>query len=226
MIQLKEHHSKVAHEQLDEIKVLKGKAIQTRRLENQTKNSLQNLQKKNKQIVEPYTKAKVDLEEIKDQTVQYMKIKEQLKTHKLILKAKEDELKELKWCHELLYQRLLLMENDAAHLKEKMEDVTQAKIQQKNLDELILKEKVTHLEAISEQQRAVLAEIITRFNIDMDSDKSPTSSIQDVTNVIDEKNKQISELEEEIRNIREKEETLLQTRLLNIRKENDDIILQ
>ena len=226
MIQLKEHHSKVAHEQLDEIKVLKGKAIQTRRLENQTKNSLQNLQKKNKQIVEPYTKAKVDLEEIKDQTVQYMKIKEQLKTHKLILKAKEDELKELKWCHELLYQRLLLMENDAAHLKEKMEDVTQAKRQQKNLDELILKEKVTHLEAINEQQRAVLAEIITRFNIDMDSDKSPTSSIQDVTNVIDEKNKQISELEEEIRNIREKEETLLQTRLLNIRKENDDIILQ
>ena len=223
---MKEHHSKVAHEQLDEIKLLKEKAIQTRRLENQTKKSLQNLQMKNKQIVEPYTKAKADLEEIKGQTVQYMEIKDQLRTQKLILKSKEDELKELKWCHELLYQRHLLMENDTVHLKEKMEDVTQAKRQQRNLEELILKQRVTHLEAVSEQQRAVLGEIITRFNIDMDTDKSVISSIQDLTNVIDEKNKKISELEEEIKNIREKEEALLQTSRLNITKATDNIIQQ
>ena len=71
------------------------------------------------------------------QTAQYMEIKDQLRTQKLILKAKEDELKELKWCHELLYQRHLLMENDTVHLKEKMEDVTQAKRQQKNLALLV-----------------------------------------------------------------------------------------
>lgn len=119
------------------MKVLKDQ-LQARKLQlRQTEKKMNETKYKNKNIVEPLTQAKEEVDNLRIECKEFKKQKLIYNKRKNELKSVEERLKDVQWRHEVLFQRYELLLNEDNELKLEMKKALMRQRQMKNLDSII-----------------------------------------------------------------------------------------
>ncbi len=128
------------HDQLDQVKVLKGQ-LQVRKLQlRQTEKKMNETRMKNKNIVEPLAQAQEEVDNLQVDCEEFRKQKRVYNKRKGELKLSEEKLKDVQWRHEVLFQQYELLVNKNKSLKEDVKRAKMRERQRRNLD-LVIQQK-------------------------------------------------------------------------------------
>lgn len=128
------------HDQLDQVKVLKGQ-LQVRKLQlRQTEKKMNETRMKNKNIVEPLAQAQEEVDNLQVKCEEFRKQKRVYNKRKGELKLSEEKLKDVQWRHEVLFQQYELLVNKNKSLKEDVKRAKMRERQRRNLD-LVIQQK-------------------------------------------------------------------------------------
>jgi hypothetical protein len=109
------YHGKL-HGELDEIQELKRKLSCNRKMLRQTEKQTADLETEHKDIVGPYAKTKEDMIRLGKEREDCKVKNKVLEERKIELTTEEHRLKDLRWRHEVLFQKFLLLENESRNI--------------------------------------------------------------------------------------------------------------
>jgi len=189
---------------LDEIDKLKTRNLQLKKKQRRNEKMLVELKEKNTSIVEPFSQAKDGIAQLEQEYKIFQKESEELRYKGIELRNIKDKLKDVEWRHEVLFQRnqALILKRD--HTLEQLELKKLDAQQCSNYKCILLENELKNLSNLDEQYLATQVEMLARTNVQVESVScaSQNNSLHDITNVIDEKNKLIEEMEEKIKYIK------------------------
>ncbi len=160
MNQLRKQYNDQLHGQLDKIQQLKNDLSIKRKQSRQAEKKSNELDGKNKRIVEPFERAKADLAKLEEDTKAFRSEKQLLSKRKSELKQEEETLKDLQWKHEVLFQSFELLTKERDNIEKEFEQSILKVQQEKNLSAMILNEKITMLYKAGEDHKIALSKLI------------------------------------------------------------------
>ena len=110
-------------------------------------------------MTEPLQKARETNDELKRQLANYEKDKRCLKSSQTRLAAQKEEMKELKWEHEVLEQRFQKLQAERDDLHKNFVTAVQEVVQKANFKKLLLERKVVALADSLEKKDAQVSQI-------------------------------------------------------------------
>lgn len=147
---------------MDEIQHLKKDLSLKRKALRQAEKIFNELESKNKGIVEPFAKAKENLDILDKDSKEFNNEKTKLETRKAELKVEETKLKDLEWRHEVLFQKFELLEREYNGAQEKLADSLLEQRQKFTMNDMILKKKTTELYVIAQDHVSVLFKMLAK----------------------------------------------------------------
>ncbi|EFC50469.1 hypothetical protein NAEGRDRAFT_88226 [Naegleria gruberi] len=193
--QMKDYYITITRNNLELIKTLKDEAALMKQEEADNEKLMLEIAQDNKRLSEPLVKALAEVKKLRNELANYQKDKLSLKNAKSRLVMMEDQLKKLKWEHEILEQSHKQVHRERDDLYDKFEK-TIHEVQQKTLfKNQVLETKVYALQETLEKKDAQIHEILKACNIDEHTAEEISEGLD---NVIEEKNNTIRELKFEI----------------------------
>merc|ERR1711917_163652 len=162
----------------------------------------------NRKLKEPLQKARETNDELKRQLANYEKDKRCLKSSQTRLAAQKEEMKELKWEHEVLEQRFQKLQSERDELHANFVTAVQEVVQKANFKKLLLERKVVALADSLEKKDAQLNEILAASNLEPAALSVVTRKLEDV---LDAKNGAIKDLQYELARVCKAHNDLLRT---------------
>merc|ERR1712147_330193 len=162
----------------------------------------------NRKLKEPLQKARETNDELKRHLANYEKDKRCLKSSQTRLAAHKEEMKELKWEHEVLEQRFQKLQSERDELHANFVTAVQEVVQKANFKKLLLERKVVALADSLEKKDAQLNEILAASNLEPAALSAVTRKLEDV---LDGKNAAIKDLQYELARVCKAHNDVLRT---------------
>jgi len=192
---IKNYYNDITHNNLDLIKSLKE---EVKELENEERKDQIKLHEKineNKKQSLPLKKMEQDLLNLKNEYVEYIKEKNEMKRIKSNLLLIENNEKKLLWEYEVLYQRLNNMKQERDSIKDILTTSIYDIKQKNSFKSLLLEKKIKALLHIQEEKEAQLNEVLNKANLD------PTELNQvkgEIPDIVTNKNNQLKLYQNEV----------------------------
>lgn len=165
---------------------------------------VRDLQAENEGIMSPLDTNINDLQRLDTDLDAFHKQKRDLETRRQQLKQAEEELNDIKWDHEVLFQQYEKLEQECRECKKKYQDALYDAQQKSNMQNMKLERKLGQVKMEGEKSSAVLSQILIKADVDLDS---VDQSI--VTDVVTEKNDKVKVLNDELSRIKEAHSTMM-----------------
>jgi hypothetical protein len=114
--------------------------------------------------------------------VDFHKQKRDLDAQKEDLRRADEELKEIEWDHEVLFQKLQTLEVERDDRKKKTQQSIHSAQQSSNFQNLLLERKLRKTSVTGERDTAAIAEILRKASIELDKLDKSQVCITDVSN--------------------------------------------
>mmetsp|Transcript_35977 Transcript_35977/g.75631 ORF Transcript_35977/g.75631 Transcript_35977/m.75631 type:complete len:455 (-) Transcript_35977:200-1564(-) len=199
--EMRSRYSAAMNDNLDTITSLRKEVVLLREQDRYDRRVLSELRSQNNGIVIPLETNRSDLHRLESDLDAFHQQKKDLDTQKARLRRAEDELKEIEWDHEVLFQKLQASEIDRDEWKKKARDSVHSARQAANFRNLMLERKLSELSMTGEKKTAAMAEILQKgANIDLTSlDQSQVR----VVDVVNEKNDRVELLRKELKRVKD-----------------------
>ena len=131
---MRTEYNDTMNENLDTITTLRKEVVLLREQDRHDRRALSELKTQNKDIVVPLETNKKDLHRLESDLDVFNKQKTDLDAQKQKLRRAEEELKEIEWNHEVLFQKLQALEIDRDEWKAKLQNSVHAARQKSNFE--------------------------------------------------------------------------------------------
>ena len=198
--QMRTNYGIEMNENLDTITTLRKEVVLLREQDRLDRQVLNELRSQNDGIVVPLKSQTKKLDRLETDLDAFYKQKQDLDTQKQRLRRAGHELKEIEWDHEVLFQKLQALELDRDEWKKKAQNSISTAQQKANFDNLLLERKLKKREMTGDKSTAAMAEILQKAGIGLDTlDQSQVC----ITDVINEKNEQVTLLQQKLKAIKD-----------------------
>ena len=153
-------YNRILHGELDKIEDLKKDLCAKRKMSRQAEKRMKELESMNRSIVVPFTKAKHDLEKLGKGYEEFKVEKAKLTQRKKELKKEDDELKELQWRHEILFQKFQLLQKEFNDTQEEFQRRVLERDQKTAFNVMVLNNKMTELHKTGYKHISSLSKIL------------------------------------------------------------------
>lgn len=204
MQNMRQQSNATINSNLDTITALTKELVMLREQHRKDMCVVRELQAENDGIMSPLDTNSNDLQRLGSDLDAFYKQKRDLETRRKQLKQAEEELNDIKWDHEVLFQQHERLEQECRECKKKYQDALYAAQQKSNMQNMKLERKLDHVKMAGEKSSAVLSQILIKADIDLDS---VDQSI--VTDVVTEKNNKVKMLNDELSRIKEAHSTMM-----------------
>uniref|UniRef100_A0A7S4TAX6 Growth arrest-specific protein 8 domain-containing protein n=1 Tax=Alexandrium monilatum TaxID=311494 RepID=A0A7S4TAX6_9DINO len=208
-LEIKVYYSEITTSNLDLIKRLKEEFSEIKKRENDDAKKMFDLEQRNRQLKEPLTRAKQDVENLQIQLVAYQKDKERLAEVKDKIKQSETQLHRMEFQHEVLQQQSATVNKERDRLYEQFQHSIYDVQQKAGLKNLILEKKIDAIEEALETTEAQVSELVASASNDQTQVAGGIS--QKLDEVIAYKNDIVAQLEEEVQRIKDSHTTMVRT---------------
>eukprot|EP00804_Cyclotella_cryptica_P030024 CCRYP_016947-RA/>CCRYP_016947-RA protein AED:0.36 eAED:0.34 QI:0/0/0/1/1/0.5/2/0/423 len=189
---------KTVHDNLDTILQLRKDVEQSRDVDRETRTILRGMHNQNDNIIFPLENKRNSLQKLNSDLESYHEQKQDLSIQRRKLKCAEEELKEIEWNHEVLFQRLEALKNDHVTQKKKFHDSIYSAQQETNFQNLLLEQRIRKLSKNVEKSTAAITEILQRANISLDTiDKTKVP----ISDVVKDKTDHVKILQEDLKTV-------------------------
>ena len=163
---------------LDTITALTKELVTLREQHRKDMTVLRELQVENAGIMTPLETSSSDLQQLDADLDAFYKQKKDLQTRRQQLRQAEEELSDIKWDHEVLFQEYERLEQECKERKKSYQEALYAAQQKSNMKNLRLEQKLAAKTLRGEQAQAVLSQIMLKSNVNLDMiDNSIVSDI-------------------------------------------------
>ena len=169
-------------ENLDKIATLRRAVVLLREQDQRDRWVLSELRDRNDGIVVPLELKTRELHKLQSDVVDFHKQKHYLDAQKEDLRRADEELKEIEWDHEVLFQKLEALVVDRDEWKKKAQQSIHSAQQGSNFRNLMLERKLKKISMTGERDTAAIAEVLRKANIDLDTLYKSQVCITDVSN--------------------------------------------
>ena len=201
---------------LDTITAITKELVMLRNEYRKDASVLRELQDVNEGIMSPLETNSNDLQRLGLDLDAFYQHKRDLETRRRQLKQAEEELNDIKWEHEVLFQHNERLEQECTLVKKKYQDALYSAQQKSNMANLKLVRKLAGTKSEGEKNCAVLSQILIKADVDLDS-VDPTI----VADIVTEKNNKIKMLNDELSRIKDAHSTMMRCYRSLIDKPND-----
>ena len=177
------------------LKTLQDQLLNAYREQREESLILSKVTKESKKITEPMESDQSDAAVLSRALESYVEERETLRASKSQLSELNNRLKDLKWRHELLLQKLLIIQKERDVCNGQFLASIYQSQQQNELRNLLLEKQLLGLMERGEQQTATLSNILMRGNFNAESVRRIQSQITDVVQM---KTDQICDLEKKL----------------------------
>merc|ERR1719370_1189440 len=205
---IKNYYNDITLNNLALINSLKEQIEEMKKKEERLEKEIAEAMSQNRKLKEPLQKARETNDELKRQLANYEKDKRCLKNSQTRLAAQKEEMKELKWEHEVLEQRFQKLQAERDDLHKNFVTAVQEVVQKANFKKLLLERKVVALADSLEKKDAQLNEILAASNLEPAALSVVTRKLEDV---LDAKNGAIKDLQYELARVCKAHNDLLRT---------------
>merc|ERR1719453_1429541 len=168
------------------------------RLEERRKRETLAIEHAKNQHIEPFKKARHDVEQLRQELERYNWEKEELRNTKARLLVIEDEFRNLRWEDEVLQQRFGEVRSQRDELYERFQ-ATVYEVQQKSgFRNLLLERKLESLAEVLEQKEAQLDEVLARANLEPSVMGQMRGRVEDV---LQQKQHEAADLQSELERV-------------------------
>ena len=215
---MRTRYNATMNENLDMITSLRKEVVLLREQDRHDRRVLTELRNQNEGIIVPLETNRQDLERLESDLDFFTKQKQDLDMQKKKLRRAEEELKEIQWDHEVLFQKLQALEEDRDAKKKSAQRSIHNARQESDFKNLLLERKLQKLSVTGEKNTAAMVEILRKANIDLDS-LNEVDGMR-ITDVIAEKEKQVEALRQELQSVKDERAHLMERhkRLLEQKK--------
>merc|ERR1712106_70083 len=196
---IKNYYNDITLNNLALINSLKEQIEEMKKKEERLEKEIAEAMSQNRKLKEPLQKAR---------ETNYEKDKRCLKNSQTRLAAQKEEMKELKWEHEVLEQRFQKLQAERDNLHANFVSSVQEVVQKANFKKLLLERKVVALADSLEKKDAQLNEILAASNREPAALSVVTRKLEDV---LDAKNGAIKDLQYELARVCKAHNDLLRT---------------
>ena len=193
--QMKNYYHGITTNNLVLIKSLKEEVARMKKNEASNEKLMFEIMSDNNKLTDPLINALNDIDNMRVELANYAKDKVSLENAKNRMVALEDQLKGLKWEHEILEQSYRNLQKERDELYQKFEKTIHEVQQKAMLKNQLLETKVSALQEHVEKRDAQLREVIKASRLDENAVDNVTMQVEDV---IEEKNKHIRDLKFEV----------------------------
>lgn len=183
---------------LDTITALTKELVTLREQHRKDMTVLRELQVENEGIMTPLETSSSVLQQLNSDLGIFYKQKKDLQTRRQQLRQAEEELSNIKWDHEVLFQEYERLEQECKERKKSYQESLYAAQQKSNMKNLRLEQKLAANTLRGEQARAVLSQIMLKSNVNLDM-------IDDsiVSDIVSEKTNRVKMLNNELSRIKD-----------------------
>jgi len=183
---------------LDSITSLRSELNELREQDRFTKKALHKMHNQNESILAPLEDNKLGLQHLNDNLSAYKKQKKELDAQKRLLKLAEEELKEIEWDHEVLFQQFEALQKDHIAQKKNFNHSIYSAQQQSNYENLLLEERIRKLSKSGNKNAGAIMRILQKANIELGAIQESKIPINDI---VKEKNDHMQALQQELNSI-------------------------
>merc|ERR1712242_574882 len=205
---IKNYYNDITLNNLALINSLKEQIEEMKKKEERLEKEIAEAMSQNRKLKEPLQKARETNDELKRQLANYEKDKRCLKNSQTRLAAQKEEMKELKWEHEVLEQRFQKLQAERNDLHSNFVSSVQEVVQKANFKKLLLERKVVALADSLEKKDAQLNEILAASNLEPAALSVVTRKLEDV---LDGKHGAIKDLQYELARVCKAHNDVLRT---------------
>jgi hypothetical protein len=207
-VEIRNYYNNITTNNLVLIKTLKDDAATMKKNEAINEKLMFEIAEDNKRLSEPLVVALGEVNQLRHELANYNKDKLSLKEAKKRLVQFEEQLKNLKWEHEILEQSHANVQQERDELYQKFERTIHDVQKKTTFKNQLLETKVGALHETIEKKDAQLREIMKVSKLDENTLGSITSTMEDV---IEEKNKQIRDLQFDCEKLKKAHNDLVRT---------------
>jgi hypothetical protein len=208
MQQLRTSNNTTMTNNLDRIATLRREAVLLREQDRYDRRILKELHDRNKDIVDPLENNKRELLQLQKDVVEFHKLKRDLDAQKEDLRLAQEELQEIEWDSEVLFQKLQALQKETIELKTRTHSSILEAQQTSNFQNLMLERKLNKSVSDGETDTAALVEILQKAHIDLDTlNPSPSPGVF-ITDVCTEKMSEIATLRQRLKQIKDAQKAL------------------
>lgn len=168
------------NDNLDSILQLRKDVKVLKEEDRRTRINLRGMHNQNENIIVPLKSKRTSLQQLNSDLESHNEQKQDINTKKQKLRCAEEELKEIKWNNEVLFQRVDALKNDYLAQKKNFHNSIYSAQQQSNFHNLLLEEKIRKLSKNGATSIAAITEILQRANISLDTIHNNEVPITDV----------------------------------------------
>lgn len=204
MRKMRQQSNATINSNLDTITALTKELVMLREQHRKDVCVVRDLQAENEGIMNPLETNSDDLQRLGSDLDSFHKQKRDLETRRKQLKQAEEELNDIKWDHEVMFQQYERLEQKYRKCKKKYQDSLYAAQQKSNMQNMNLERKLGQLEMDGEKSSAVLSQILLKADVDLEAlDQSI------VTDVVTEKKNKVKVLNDELSGIKDAHSTMM-----------------
>mmetsp|Transcript_81699 Transcript_81699/g.210340 ORF Transcript_81699/g.210340 Transcript_81699/m.210340 type:complete len:463 (-) Transcript_81699:215-1603(-) len=207
-LEIKNYYSEITNSNLDLIKRLKEEHSEIKKRETDDAKKMWDLVQRNNQLKEPLKRAHQDVERLEDELLAYQEDKKKLVAVKEKIKNNETLLHRMEFQHEVLTQQLTMVSGEREDLYTKFQHAIYDVQQKSGLKNLLLEKKIDTVEEALETAEAQVSELLTSANVDQ---ATSTGISQKLEQVISYKNDIVTQLQDEVRRIKDSHRTMVKT---------------
>ncbi|XP_043119867.1 dynein regulatory complex subunit 4 isoform X2 [Puntigrus tetrazona] len=205
---IRNYFSDIVYKNLDIITSLKEELKEMKRKEEKRNKQMVEVLEENKDLRESPQKAKEEVAELQKRLSHYEKDRSALARTRARLKISENEMKELKWVHEVLEQRFTKVQMERDELYMKFTKVIQEVQQKSGFKNLLLECKLSALNDTLRKKEVQLSEVLSASNLDPSTLNMVTHKLEEV---LESKNHTIRDLQYEVARVCKAHNDLLKT---------------
>eukprot|EP00163_Fabomonas_tropica_P031533 TRINITY_DN752_c1_g1_i2.p1 TRINITY_DN752_c1_g1~~TRINITY_DN752_c1_g1_i2.p1 ORF type:complete len:387 (-),score=137.25 TRINITY_DN752_c1_g1_i2:355-1515(-) len=193
--EIKNYYNDITHNNLDLIKTLKQEVSVMKKNEATNEKLMFEIAQENKRLSEPLEKALKEVDTLRHELANYQKDKLSLQNAKARLVVQAEQLKQIRWEHEVLEQRFKQVEAERDDLYNKFEQTIYDVQQKAGFKNLLLEKKLDTMNDALEKKDAQLSEVLAASNLDQGAMNNVSRKLQEV---LETKNTAIKDLQYEL----------------------------
>ena len=207
MQQLRTSNNTTMTKNLDRIATLRREAVLLREQDRHDRRILKQLHDRNKDIVVPLETNKSVLLRLQKDVVEFHMLKRDLDAEKEDLRLAQEELQEIEWDHEVLFQKLQALVKETVELKIRAHSTILEAQQTSNFQNLMLERKLKRSSNDGERDMAALVEDLQKAHI-IDLDTLNPSPGVFITDISTEKMSEATALRQRLKQIKDAQKAL------------------
>jgi len=205
---IKTYYNDITHNNLELIQVLKGDVSDMKKKEVQHEKMMFEIAQENKRLSEPLDKAAKEESYLDRELENYERDKKELREVKAKILVTDEELKKVEWEREVLEQRYDKVKKERDSLYSNLQSAVYEVQQKAGFKNMLLNKKMVLLQKKMDTNAVLLGEAISAAGIAPDKVGGVSRRMREV---VEEKDRQINEVQEEIQVVSEAYNNMLAT---------------